>query len=227
MANLCFNTIMVYCDNKDKESLKFLNTLFKHIDKNRKKYDNILSEIMTELTKDIEPAPSLKRAEIDYMSLMTSNSEVDDVASFLIEISSAYVPIISKFNQTIQLIIKHNNLNCDVKAVGIAEEISEDIYINTDIEEIFFMDRYKAVFEDSDHNNSETYFSYFQEMKEYALNMLEEHKYSFDKDILLNINNAEDFRREVHNVIWAEENLDLEFEDFICFEYEKVDEYTY
>lgn len=222
MANCCMNTLIFYCDKEDNKSKRSLKKLFNSFVELREKYNSNLHEMICEQFNNQYVIPSFKRAELDYISENISALEESDNASFIVEIISAWIPIIRNMEHIVNM-WNQNNPNSLINVVGIAEETGCDIYINTDKKGDFFIDRYKLVFVEED--NDESFFSdSFAASKRLISKQLREYGYHFSEQPILNTNNEEELNTVVSNII---KNQDLELIRFCCFKYKEKDDYVF
>lgn len=218
MANCCMNTLIFYCNKEDDKSRKSLKKLFNSFVKLREKYNSNFHKMMCEQFNDQYVIPSFRRAELDYISENISILEESDDASFIVEIVSAWAPIINGIEHIVNM-WNQDNSNSSINVVGVAEETGCDVYVNTDKEGIFFIDRYKLVFVKE--NEDEDYYSdSFAASKRVISKKLREYGYHFSEEIIFNADNEEKLQTIVNSII---EKEDLELIRFFCFKYEEED----
>lgn len=218
MANCCMNTLIFYCKKEDDKSKRSLKKLFNSFVKLREKYNSNFHKMMCELFNDQYVIPSFRRAEVDYISESISVLEESDDASFIVEIVSAWAPIINGIEHIVN-IWNQNNPNSSINVVGVAEETSCDVYVNTDKEGIFFIDRYKLVFVKED-EDEDIYSDSLAASKRVISKRLRNYGYDFSEEIIFNADNEEKLQTIANSII---EKEDLELIKFFCFKYEEED----
>lgn len=222
MANCCMNTLIFYCDKEDDKSKRSLKKLFNSFVKLREKYNSNLHKMMCDQFNKQYVIPSFKRAELDYISEDISILEESDDASFIVEIVSAWIPIIKNMEHIVNM-WNQNNTNSLIKVVGMAEETGDDIYVNTDKEGDFFIDRYKLVFVKE--NEDEDYYSdSFAASKRVISKKLREYGYHFSKETIFKAQTEIKLQLVVNDII---EKEDLELIRFFCFKYREEDDYPF
>lgn len=222
MANCCMNTLIFYCDKEDDKSKRSLKKLFNSFVKLREKYNSNLHKMMCDQFNKQYVIPSFKRAELDYISENISVLEESDNASFIMEVVSAWIPIIRNMEHIVNM-WNQNNPDSLINVVGVAEETGCDIYVNTDKEELFFLDRYKLVFVKED-EDEDIYSDSFAASKRVISKRLREYGYHFSEQPIFNTNNEKELNNVVNNII---KNQDLELIRFCCFKYQETDEYVF
>lgn len=222
MANCCMNTLIFYCDKEDDKSKRSLKKLFNSFVKLREKHNSNLHKMMCDQFNKQYVIPSFKRAELDYISENISVLEESDNASFIMEVVSAWTPIIRNMEHIVNM-WNQNNPDSLINVVGVAEETGCDIYVNTDKEELFFLDRYKLVFVKED-EDEDIYSDSFAASKRVISKRLREYGYHFSEQPIFNTNNEKELNNVVNNII---KNQDLELIRFCCFKYQETDEYVF
>lgn len=222
MANCCMNTLIFYCDKEDDKSKRSLKKLFNSFVKLREKHNSNLHKMMCDQFNKQYVIPSFKRAELDYISENISALEESDNASFIMEVVSAWIPIIRNMEHIVNM-WNQNNTNSLIKVVGMAEETGCDVYVNTDKEGDFFIDRYKLVFV-KENEDEDIYSDSFAASKRVISKKLREYGYHFSEEIIFNTDNEEKLQTILNSII---EKENLELIRFFCFKYREEDDYPF
>lgn len=177
MANTCFNTIRFFCEKDDKESLKAIRDILKRF-KNARENERYLNIIVEEVFKDLNEYPDIdKRNILVSLDKKLKSDQKDKYYYFDLEIESAWTTVIGAVESVSKMWFKEKYPKADVKIVSIGEESSSEIYVNTDINRIFFTSSY-FLYLDSDGENSKYFYpETVMELKEDIINFLDSKKY--------------------------------------------------
>lgn len=128
MANMCYNTIVFYGD------FVCIKELYSHIERIHRTNDD--EKQYNDYTMLAE-AYNLNLAEAGwFMCLEDVDVENDEITSFRLDTETKWVPKEEIFNA----ICKH--YKGKINYVYMAEEIGFKVFVNTDVQGIYFIDRY-------------------------------------------------------------------------------------
>lgn len=128
MANMCYNTIVFYGDPV------CIKELYSHIERIHKTNDD--DKQYNDYTMLAE-AYNLNLAEAGwFMCLEDVDVEDDEITSFRLDTKTKWVPKEEIFNAIC------NHYKGKINYVYMAEEIGFKVFVNTDIQGIYFVDRY-------------------------------------------------------------------------------------
>ena len=133
MANYCSNNIKVYGENK--AIIETCLNQFKGKESGSDLFQNICSEEI--IKKERENGNVLFDGRTAVYGIGDKVEKKGDLYYFDLWIESPWSPIIEDLNNTV-----HEYISTKISAVGTAEECGMEIYINTDMDGLFFDDRY-------------------------------------------------------------------------------------